>query len=103
MKPFLIHVFVKRRQAQKMEELKASADTEKIVLQVDFSENASLQDQNEIQSMHWSHKQATLFTAFAWVNTIHETKESMVIVSDELPYQSICVYLRNNQRDGHLF
>jgi hypothetical protein len=27
----------------------------------------------------------------------------MVIVSDELPYQSICVYLRNNQRDGHLF
>ena len=49
-----------------MEELIAACDDENIVLQVDFSENATIKMQNEIQSVHWNHTQATLFTANAW-------------------------------------
>ena len=36
--------------------------------QVDYSENAALVHQNEIQFAHWAHKQATLFTSYAWVD-----------------------------------
>ena len=36
-------------------------------LQVDFSENASLMNQNEVQSAHWCHGQATVITACAWI------------------------------------
>ena len=46
-----------------MESLISSYDGKTILLQVDFSENASLLMQNEIQSAHWNHSQATLFTA----------------------------------------
>ncbi len=38
----------------------------RVVLQVDFSENATIMSQNEIQSAHWNYNQATLFTAHAW-------------------------------------
>ena len=36
-------------------------------LQVDFSENASLMNQNEVQSAHWCHGQATVITACVWI------------------------------------
>ena len=39
---FLVHCYVKRKQAAHMEELIASCDGENIVLQVDFSENATI-------------------------------------------------------------
>ena len=51
-----------------MENLIGSCDGKTILLQVDFSENASLLMQNEIQSAHWNHSQATLFTAHVWIN-----------------------------------
>ena len=43
-------------------------------LQVDFSENASLMNQNEVQSAHWCHGQATVITAFVWISE-HITDE----------------------------
>ena len=39
---FLVHCYVKRKQDAHMEELIASCDGENIVLQVDFSENATI-------------------------------------------------------------
>ena len=74
-------MYVKRQQANKTESLKNGADGTKILLQVDFSEYATLQDQGEIQSAHWCHKQATLFTAHAWIK--NGTNESIIIVSDD--------------------
>ena len=52
-----------------MEELVVSCDGENIVLQVDFSENATIKMQSEIQSANWNHSQAALFTAHAWTTT----------------------------------
>ena len=59
----LVHHYVKSKQAAHMEELIASCDGENIVLQVDFSENATIKMQSEIQSAHWNHSEVTLFTA----------------------------------------
>ena len=44
MKSFLVHVYVKRHQAASIQKLKSSANGIDVVLQVDFSENASLQN-----------------------------------------------------------
>ena len=90
LKPFLIHVYIKRKQAAFMENITSSVDGKKIALQVDFSENATLTCQNEIQSAHWQHSQATLFTAHAWINT--EERESIVIVSDDLEHTKLPIY-----------
>ena len=60
---------MKRKQAAYMEELIASCDDENIVLQVDFSENATIKMQTEIQSAHCNRSQKTLFTAHAWIAT----------------------------------
>ena len=38
--------------------------------------------QNEIQSAHWNHSQATLFAAYVWITK--ELSENIVIVSDDL-------------------
>ena len=88
---FLVHRYVKRKQAAHMEELIASCDGKNIVLQVDFSENATIKMQNEIQSNHWNHSQATLFTAHAWITT--KLSENIVIVSDDLTHNKYSVYI----------
>ena len=47
--------------------------------------------QKEIQSAHWNHSQATLFTAHAWITT--ELSENIVIVSDDLTHNRYSVYI----------
>ena len=61
LRDFLIHTYVQ------MDTLISKCDGENVVLQVDFSENAIIASQNETQSAHWCHGQATLFTAYAWI------------------------------------
>jgi len=56
-----------------MDKLCNSVDGSSIVLQRDFSENATLGSQNEIQSAHWNQRHATLFTAHAWVTDVGPT------------------------------
>jgi hypothetical protein len=90
LKPFLLHTFVKRKQASHFDEVKAQVNGKKIVLQVDYSENFSCVEQNEIQSGYWSHKQCTLFTAFAWINP--GVTKSIVLVSDNLDHGKVSVF-----------
>ena len=68
LKQFLIHTFIKRKQAGYMSDLVSKWDGENAVLQVDFSENAAIASQFEIQSAHWNHGAATLFTAHVWIS-----------------------------------
>ena len=42
-----------------MDTLISKCDGENVVLQVDFSENATIASPNETQSSHWCHGQAT--------------------------------------------
>lgn len=92
LKSFLIHVYVKRKQAAHMIKLQNEVDGRKILLQVDFSENATLHEQDEIQSVHWGHGQATVFTAHAWIDATDNTRESIVIISDELQHTKLGVH-----------
>lgn len=54
--------FCERKQAALFDTLKKYCDSKSIVLQVDFSENATIMAQKEVQAAHWHHTQATLFT-----------------------------------------
>lgn len=92
LKPFLIHVYIKRKQAAYVDGLKNKVDGEHVLLHVDISENASLFNQNEIQTVHWNRGQVTLCTAHAWIKADLETRESMVIISDELQHNKLGVY-----------
>ena len=80
-----------------MDTLIAKCDTEHIVLQVDFSENATIASQHEIA--HWSHVQATLFTGLCMDQerpscVASENKcESYVLISDELSLTKHSVYV----------
>lgn len=56
---FLLHTYVKRKQAASFDSLKTSCDGKSIVLLVDFSENATIASQKEVQAAHWHHFQAT--------------------------------------------
>ena len=55
-------------QAAHLAKPNAECNESSVVLQLDFSENASLLQQNEIQSAHWTHKQVTVFhcTCLDW-------------------------------------
>ena len=70
------------------------------VLQVDFSENATIASQREIQSAHWSHTHATIFTAHAWIDT--DSRESIMIISDDLNHSKQSVYTYMQYIFNHL-
>ena len=61
-----IHRYVKREQAATFTKVISECDGSSVTLQVDFLENATLIEQDEIQSAHWTRKQVTIFTAHAW-------------------------------------
>ena len=90
---FLIHHYVKRKQAVHMEKLISECGGISIVLQVDFCENASLLTLNEIQPAHWNHTQAIIFTAQAWVN--ENSSRTFAIASDHLSHTK-CLYIYEN-------
>ena len=88
---FLLHTFVKRKQAATFDSLKAACNGKSIVLQVDFSENATIAAQKEVQAAHWHHSQATLFTTHAWINK--DTNFSMVVISDDLDHTKYSIFV----------
>ena len=101
--PFLLHTHVKRKQAASFKSLVEGCDGKSVV-------HATIASQREVQSVHWNHGQATLFTAHAWIkagsgDTEPAEGRSMVIVSDELNHTqySICVYAaRFSLPENHL-
>ncbi|CAF1424572.1 unnamed protein product [Adineta steineri] len=86
--PFLFHVFIKRQQSNYFEMSKKNVTDEKCVLQVDYSENFSIIEQNEIHSAHWSRKQLSIFTAYVWSQS---KTYPLVIVSDDSSHDKFTV------------
>jgi len=79
LKSFKVHILVKRHQELEFNSLRTIDLDSNCLLQFDFSENAEIQEQDEIQTAHWWHLQISLFTACAWVKG---QASSFVIVSD---------------------
>lgn len=90
-KPFLAHTSGKQKQSAHFEALVKNSDSEHVVLQVDFSENATIASQREIQYAHWTHSQATVFTAHAWLG--NENKKGTGIVSDDLNHEKCSAFI----------
>ncbi|CAF1608935.1 unnamed protein product, partial [Didymodactylos carnosus] len=65
-KSYLWHVFIKHEQSNYFEYIKQNAGDKTVVIQVDYAENFTMDEQNQIQSAHWSKKQLSIFTAYAW-------------------------------------
>ena len=63
---------------------------QKTALQVDFSENATITAQREVQAVHWCHIQVTVFTAHAWIN--EGVNLNIVIMSDDPNHTKYSVY-----------
>lgn len=72
------HCYVKRVQEKYF---KSKIDPNTVILQVDFSENFSIINQDEIKAAHWSHDQVTIFTAVAW---LPQGTRSFVIVCHDM-------------------
>ena len=77
-------------QAAHLAKPNAECNESSVVLQLDFSENASLLQQNEIQSAHWIHEQVTVFTAHASIG--EGVNDSFFIISDSLNHTKEAVY-----------
>ena len=74
-----------------MDTLISKCDGDNVVLQVDFSENATIASPNETQAAHWCHGQATLFPVYAWIQG--DENERFVLVSDDLTHTKYSVYI----------
>lgn len=58
---------MKKVQSNHFKEMRERISEDEAVLQVNFAENFAIISQDEIQSAHWRHQQATVFTGCAWV------------------------------------
>ncbi|CAF4222918.1 unnamed protein product [Rotaria sordida] len=88
-KTFLLHVYIKRQQSKFFEESKVNTNNKKIVIQVDYSENFEIKQQDEVQSAHWNSKSVSIFTAHAWCGT---DNYSFTLVSNNISHDKYCVY-----------
>ena len=84
-KPFL---YAKKEQAEFVKTVTEAAEGHKQSLKLDFSENVTIHAQAEIQDVHWTHKQATLFTALAFLNETDQVSYGMPL--------SLMIYVNNN-------
>lgn len=88
---FKTHTYIKRAQSQYFENCKKSLtkNPKSAVMQVDFAENYSIIQQDEIQSAHWAHSQITIFTCCIW----HKDRVySFVVISDDLKHSKNSVF-----------
>ena len=91
---------MKHKQAASFKKLTESCDRENIVNQVDYSENTTIAAKREIQSAHWCHSPATLFTVHAWLSGVDGG--SIVIISDDLNHTKQSVYVCMQTVFAHL-
>jgi hypothetical protein len=70
---YLLHNFIARWQHQMYKNCLARQRPETLISVIDFAENYSFQEQNEIQTMHWYNFQITILVHITWSpNPQHE-------------------------------
>ena len=87
---FLLHHYTTVQQRDYIRHIKdASSENGVAVVQLDFAENFSLISQTEIQSAHWSHHQATIFTVHIKLGAGHR---NLAIISNYMQHTTEFVY-----------
>lgn len=86
----LFHHYTTVEQRDYISKIKdASSEHDTVVVQMDFAENFSLISQTEIQSAHWAHRQATIFTVHIKMGKGHR---NLAIISDYMHHTTEFVY-----------
>ena len=83
---YLRHVYIKRKQSDYFEYMKVNANDNTVVCQVDYAENFSLDNQNQIQSAHWGKKLISIFTAYTWMGGSAGDGQSFGLVSNSIKH-----------------
>lgn len=83
------HLFVAAWQQNQFLQLLKSVPSHWVILNMDFSENYSCVNQNEVQSAHWGHNNITIHPAVSYYRCPNENcndtiQESLIFVSDDL-------------------
>ncbi|CAF3102305.1 unnamed protein product [Rotaria sp. Silwood2] len=86
-KKYLNHVFIKRQQSKFFEQMKDNSDDKSIVIQVDYADNFAIEEQDAIQSAHWSTKTISIFTAHAWCGPLNF---SFALPSNNVTHNKYC-------------
>lgn len=89
---FKAHSFIKRTQSAYFATCKRSLihSPNEAVMQIDFAENYTLTEQDEIQSHYWNKRQVTIFTCCVW----HLSKVySFAVISDDLRHSKVSVWV----------
>lgn len=87
------HYYIKCMQALYFHELSTNPPPNTAIIQVDFSENANIPYQDEIQSTYWSHVQVALYTCVVWFGP---QKLCYAVLSDYMEHDKDAVMLMNN-------
>ena len=88
---YLCHVFVKRKQSNYFNYITENASGHVVVCQVDYAENFTLYKQDQIQSAHWSNKQVSIFTAYAWFGGSGGKRQPFTFVSNTTEHNKYTV------------
>ena len=83
-----------RLQEQYFESLHDNINGQEILIQINFSENFSLTEQNGIQSAHWTNNEGTLFTVHLWVHK--KVSQGLTYVSDCLDHDKVAIHSAAN-------
>ena len=79
-------MYIKRKQSDYFEYMKVNANDNTVVCQVDYAENFSLDNQNQIQSAHWGKKLISIFTAYTWMGGSAGDGQSFGLVSNSIKH-----------------
>lgn len=85
---FKEHCYINDVQYKYFDSIKREKDRTKAIIQVDFAENATLTEQNKIQSAHWKQRQVTIFTCVIWSGD----QVKSLAISDELSHSKYAVW-----------
>ncbi|CAG2233033.1 unnamed protein product [Mytilus edulis] len=104
MESYTGHIFRAKFQNRTQASLIATLPIDHCLVVMDYSENMTLQPQDEIESAHFTQKQITLFPIYIVRYSSESTnenpvlsKESLVILSDHLVHNASAVYIFTNQ------
>ena len=67
MRKFIHHNFIYRWKAEQIKECILQFPEDVVVSVVDFAENYTFKEQNEVQTMHWYFDQVTIFVHITYV------------------------------------
>ena len=93
LKTFIHHNYTARWQAQQFKDCIAKFPTDVVVSVIDFAENYTFKEQNEIQSMHWFNFQVTILVQITYVRTLSDKVEKFIHfwISDDKLHDTLFV------------